>query len=215
MAGKKKKFYVVWKGHKPGIYKSWAECNAQVKCVPQAEYKSFETFEEAEQAYKGKYSDYAGKSGKKKEEHTLPEDALRRIGQPNPDTYCVDASCNGSPGELEYRCVHVGTKREIFRRGPYADGTNNIGEFLAIVHALAQFKKEGITKPIYSDSKIAIGWVERRHCKTKLEKTERNEELFNLIERAENWLIKSHFENRLIKWETRAWGEIPADYGRK
>ena len=152
MARKKKKFYVVWKGHKPGIYTSWTECNAQVKGVPEAKYRSFKTLEEAEQAYKDKYSDYAGKSGKTKEEHRLPEDVLRRIGQPNPDTYCVDASCNGSPGELEYRCVHVKTKREIFRRGPYADGTNNIGEFLAIVHALALFKRKGITKPIYSDS---------------------------------------------------------------
>ncbi|MCB0045521.1 MAG: ribonuclease H family protein [Caldilineaceae bacterium] len=215
MAGKKKKFYVVWKGHNPGIYTSWAECNAQVKGVPQAEYKSFETLAEAEQAYQGKYSVYAGKSGKTQKDNILPEDVLRRIGQPNPDAYCVDAACSGSPGELEYRCVHVGTRKEIFRQGPYADGTNNIGEFLALVHALALFKREGLTKPIYSDSKIAIGWVEKRHCRTKLEKTERNQKLFDLIERAERWLIENHFENRLIKWETRVWGEIPADYGRK
>ena len=154
--------------------------------------------EEAEQAYQGKYSEYVGKSDKKRKEHTLSEDVLRRIGQPNPDTYCVDAACSGSPGALEYRCVHTGTRREIFRQGPYADGTNNIGEFLAIVHALALFKREGITKPIYSDSTVAIGWVEKRHCKTKLEKNERNQELFDLIERAEKWLIENHFENRLI-----------------
>lgn len=212
---KKKKFYVVWKGYKTGVFTSWAECNAQVKGFPQAEYKSFETLEEAEQAFKGKYSTYVGKSGKSQKGHLLSEDALRRIGQPNPDTYCVDAACSGSPGDVEYRCVHVGTGKEIFRKGPYVDGTNNVGEFLALVHALAFLKKKGITKPIYSDSKIAIGWVEKRHCKTKLEQKESNQELFNLIDRAENWLIENHFENRLIKWETQVWGEIPADYGRK
>jgi len=215
MARKKKKFYVVWKGHKTGVYKSWAECNAQVKGVTKAEYMSFDTLEEAEQAYKGKYSDYVKRTGKTKKSHTLSEDILHRIGQPNPDTYCVDASCSGNPGELEYQCVHVGKKIKIFRQGPYECGTSNIGEFLALVHALAFFKKKGITKPIYSDSKIAIGWVEGKQCKTKLEKNESNEELFDLIERAENWLIENHYENRIIKWETHAWGEIPADYGRK
>ena len=213
MAKKKKKYYVVWKGHQPGVFTSWGDCQAQVKGFQNAEYMSFNTLSEAKQAYKGKYSDYKGK--KRKLESALTEKELRRIGHPIQDSYCVDAACSGNPGDLEYRCVHVGSRREIFRRGPYPGGTNNIGEFLALVHALATFKRKRVSKPIYSDSSVAIIWVRKKHCKTKLKQTRENSKLFDLIQRAESWLAENNYDNEILKWETLAWGEIPADYGRK
>jgi ribonuclease HI len=215
-----KKLYVVWKGRKTGIFKSWDECAAQVNGFPGAEYKAFSTWSEAEKAFHHAYSEYVtGKAPHRLKQFDktkqLSEDKLRRIGNPIAESYSVDAACSGNPGVLEYRCVHNHTGQEIFRQGPYPHGTNNIGEFLAIVHALALFKRKKITAPIYSDSEIAMGWVESRKCRTKLEQIQVNAELFSLIERAEKWLLENDYENCVLKWWTPVWGEIPADFGRK
>lgn len=94
-------------------------------------------------------------------------------------------------------------------------GTNNIGEFLAIVHGLALLKQKGFDMPIYSDSVNAINWIKQKKCKTKLPRDAKTEELFRLIERAEKWLCENTYTTRILKWETKQWGEIPADFGRK
>ena len=207
---KTKKFYVVWKGHKTGIFTNWDECSAQVAGYPDAEYKAFDSLAAAQEAFHGKYEDYRGKfvSG-------LSQQRLAKIGQPIRASYSVDAACTGNPGPMEYRCVHTGTREEIFRQGPFENGTNNIGEFLAIVHALALFGKKNIALPIYSDSENAIAWVYAKKCKTDLPRNDKSAELFVLIDRAEKWLASSEFTNKILKWETEAWGEIPADFGRK
>jgi ribonuclease HI len=204
------KFYVVWKGRKTGVFASWNDCSAQVTGYPDAEYKAFPSREAAEEAFRGQYEEYKGKHIT-----SLSPQQLSEIGQPVLPSYSVDASCIGNPGRLEYRCVDNQTGREIFRQGPFENGTNNIGEFLGIVHALALCKKKSISLPIYSDSVDAIGWVKDKKCKTRLARDERNAELFDLIERAEAWLSNNEYTNNILKWETEAWGEIPADYGRK
>ena len=116
---------------------------------------------------------------------------------------------------MEYRGVMVETGQEIFRIGPMAQGTNNIGEFLALVHGLAYFKKIGCSIPIYTDSHNAMLWVQQKKCKTKLERSTVNEPIFDLIARAEKWLRENTYATRIIKWQTSEWGEIPADFGRK
>ena len=130
------------------------------------------------------------------------------------DAWAVDAACSGNPGRMEYRGIDLATGAQVFHFGPI-HGTNNIGEFLAIVHALALMEREGIRKTIYSDSYNAILWVTKRKCKTKLERTPQTEPLFQIIARAENWLQTHNFRNPIIKWETQKWGEVPADFGRK
>ena len=57
------------------------------------------------------------------------------------ESIAVDAACSGNPGNMEYRGVYTKTKEQIFHQGPFPQGTNNIGEFLALVHGLAFFKK--------------------------------------------------------------------------
>lgn len=95
-------------------------------------------------------------------------------------------------------------------------GTNNIGEFLAIVHALALMEKQGVKgKCIYSDSRNAILWVNKGKCKTTLQRDAQTEKLFQVIYRAENWLRTHRVSTPILKWETGKWGEIPADFGRK
>ncbi len=207
---KKQKFYVVWKGRRTGVFTSWDECAAQTAGYPGAEYKSFESREAAEQAFGSNYAEYKGKhvSG-------LSQQRLVEIGPPNLDSYAVDAACSGYPGPVEYRCVHSKTKQEVFHEGPYPHGSNNIGEFLALSQALALLKQKGITLPVYSDSKIAISWVKAKKCRTNVPRNNKNAELFSLIEKAERWLAHNEYSNQILKWETEAWGEIPADFGRK
>lgn len=138
----------------------------------------------------------------------------RGMGEAPLYALAVDAACSGNPGPMEYRGVYLGDGKEIFHFGP-VHGTNNIGEFLAIVHALALLDKQGLKMPIYSDSRTAISWVRKKCCKTQLERTTETEQLFQLIERAETWLKNHRVTIPIIKWETDQWGEIPADFGRK
>ena len=129
--------------------------------------------------------------------------------------WAVDAACSGNPGPMEYRCIDLQTGQQVFHFGPVL-GTNNIGEFLAIVHALALMERQGITdKVIYSDSYNAILWVNKKHCKTTLVRNAETEQLYQVIARAEHWLKTHKVTTPVIKWETRLWGEIPADFGRK
>jgi ribonuclease HI len=209
MAMAKAKFYVVWKGRKKGIFTSWAEAEKQVKGFEGAEYKSFSHRADAEAAIKLKYDHYKGKPA------SMGRWKMASI-KPEIPSICVDAACSGSPGKLEYRGVMTETGEEVFRAGPYADGTNNVGEFLAIVHGLTWLAKHKRELPIYSDSENAIAWVNTGECKTGLKRTSKNALLFALIHSAENWLAENELpEDGILKWDTELWGENPADFGRK
>lgn len=208
-----KKYYVVWKGRKPGIYSSWNSCKRQIEKFKGAQYKSFTKLEEAEVAFSKKYEDFKGKNTKKK---TLSADESKKYGSPILESISVDAACSGNPGKMEYRGVLTHNSKEIFRKGPYERGTNNIGEFLALVHAISLLKlKNNSTTPIYSDSKIAMNWVKRKKCNTNIYFDNSNKDLLDLIKRAEKWLNNNTYKNPIMKWETKVWGEIPADFGRK
>ena len=130
------------------------------------------------------------------------------------EALCVDAACSGNPGPMEYRGVHLPSGKEIFHFGP-VHGTNNIGEFLAIVHAMALLKQKGLSMPVYSDSRTAIIWVQKHKAKTTLERTAENQPLLDLVARAEAWLRQNGIPFPLFKWDTDQWGEVPADFGRK
>lgn len=131
------------------------------------------------------------------------------------NAWAVDAACSGNPGPMEYQAIDLATGAQVFHFGP-VHGTNNIGEFLAIVHALALLDQQGIKgKTIYTDSRNAILWVTKKQCKTKLQRNARTERLFQVIARAEAWLRMHRINNPVVKWETRRWGEVPADFGRK
>lgn len=206
------KFYVVWIGLNPGVYDSWEACRQQVEGWKGAVYKAFDTRAEAEEAINLPPENFIEKktpehTGRKKKEKQLPPEVIRQA-------LAVDAACSGNPGQMEYRAVYLGDMEEKFHFGPML-GTNNIGEFLAIVHALALYKSRGLDWPLYSDSRNAILWVKAGKCRTKLERTAGTEAVFERIESAERWLKENSFRNPILKWETDKWGEIPADFGRK
>lgn len=213
MKSKKPKFYVVWSGHRVGVFDTWAECQKQIHGFPKAVYKSFSSRTEAESAFKGNSFDYIGKETAVKTELS-PED-LAKYGQPIENSIVVDGACSGKTGMSEYQAVHTAERTPIFHQGPFEDGTNNIMEFLAIVHALAYCKQHKLDLPIYSDSKIAIGWVKRKTQRTNHPRSSKNKKIFELLDRAEKWLNENTCTNPILKWETKAWGENPADFGRK
>jgi ribonuclease HI len=206
----KSKFYVVWKGARPGIYSTWKDCEKQVKGYPGARYKGYPTRQEAEAAFNS--APPVASSAAKRTKENVKSDSGPVVW----DSISVDAACSGNPGLMEYRGVWTATKEEIFHQGPFTEGTNNIGEFLALVHGLAWLKeRKDQTTPVYSDSRIARGWVAAGKARTKLQRTSRSEKLFKLIERAEAWLKANRWENDVLRWDTKSWGEIPADFGRK
>lgn len=232
----KPKFYAVWHGNPPGLYTNWADCQKAINGISGAQYKSYPTREQAQRALDGSYKAAVeagkklsgraqggiygqnegrskGRSGRNTSDLSAAE--LIRIGEPNLYSIAVDAASSGNPGRMEYQGVDTQTGKLLFHQGPFAQGTNNVGEFLALVHGLAYLKKEGSDRAIYSDSRIAIGWVRKKKCGTKLAPHSSNKILFELISRAEFWLRSNTYTTSILKWETKAWGEIPADFGRK
>lgn len=204
-----RKHYVVWHGHSPGIYATWADAKAQIDGFAGARYKGFATREEAEAAFA-------------QGPRPLPADLSRPAKVPKPPTdkpdrraLAVDAACSGNPGVMEYRGVSLWDNREVFRHR-HELGTNNIGEFLAIVEGLARLKAaqaDDIT--VYSDSMTAIAWVRHKKCRTKLRMNPQTADLLDIVARAEKWLAENSYANPIVKWPTEEWGEIPADFGRK
>ena len=200
----KEKFYVVWKGHNPGIYLSWSDCQNEVKNVKGALYRSYKNLEEAKVAFSLGYK------------KSIKKDSKKYLGAgPELNSISVDAASSGNPGIMEYQGVDTRSKKILFKMGPFKNSTNNIGEFLALVHGIAMMENQSEKKTIYSDSITAISWVNKKKCQTKLKRNKDNNDVFILIERAIFWLKKSNFSVKIKKWETKLWGEIPADFGRK
>ncbi len=209
----KNKFYVVWKGLKPGIYDNWTDCQLQIKGFSGASFKGFPSRPAAEAAFASgpENSSIETKSVPKRKSSSTSSTSGPIIR----NSISVDAACSGNPGLMEYQGVMTDDRRQIFYQ-KFPLGTNNIGEFLAIVHALALLKKqENPTLPIYTDSKIAMGWVAKKKCKTTLVRNTKTAKLYEYIERAEKWLKTNSYENPILKWPTKRLGEIPADFGRK
>ena len=208
----KKKYYVVWDGRETGVYSSWESCKEQVSGYPGAVYKSFDSEELAHEAF---YEDSKDHVGNKKIKPQLTAEQKKKYGEPILNSISVDGASSSRGGMSEYRGVFTNNSKEIFRRGPFPDGTNNLMEFLALVHALSLCKRDNVTLPIYSDSRTAILWVNKKEIKTTKKRTKNNEELFDLIDRALIWLKENDYQNKILKWETKVWGEIPADFNRK
>ncbi|WP_336762143.1 ribonuclease H [Paenibacillus sp. USHLN196] len=216
----KQKYYVVWEGKKPGVYNTWADCKAQTDHYTGAKYKSYESKAAAEEAYragwKGNWGSSASGSGSKTKSASSGRSAgMETSEEVDYDSISVDVGTRGNPGPVEYKGVDTRTGEIIFSVGPISKGTNNLGEFLAIVHALAHLKKEGSTKTVYTDSVNAMKWLKQKKVATTLARDNSTEEIWLMIDRAEQWLQTNTYSNKVLKWQTKQWGEIKADYGRK
>ncbi len=216
MSKKKAAYYVVWSGKTPGIFDTWEDCEAQVKGVQGTKYKGFASRTEAEQAFASSPENYIIRKPKaEKEENGQLSNVKSPISNPILPALAVDAACSGNPGVMEFRGVIVDTGTEVFRRGPFNGGTNNIGEFLAIVLGLAYLKQNNLPWALYTDSRTALSWLKKGHADTKIEWNAQNQDLFFMLRKAEMWLHDNTWTTPIYKWDTKSWGEIPADFGRK
>lgn len=199
------KHYAVIEGRNPGVYDNWFECKKQVDGYSSAVFKSYPSKKQAVEAYN------AQSINKSKPIDTTVENEASY----DPKSLSVDASCLGNPGVTEYQGVVTGTGFKLFDSKVYPKGTNNIGEFLAIVDAIKYLINKGYDYPIYTDSKTAMAWIRNKKIKTSLVKTEETEELFNDIDKAIEFLNNSTYQPDIRKWQTIHWGESKADFGRK
>lgn len=226
---KRKKYYTVWVGREPGVYDDWEDAREQVENFPGARFKSFDSPEAAAEAFR-RGDDANGRSlgrllinaSRKATANRTEADRLltldeqkRRFPEIDPNAWAVDASCLGNPGVMEYQCIDLATGQRVFHFGPVEPSTNNIGEFLALVHAISLLAQRGERRVVYSDSRIAMGWLRRKHANTKLTGGKGNPQVDELLRRAERWLLTHNVDIPVRKWQTETWGEIPADFGRK
>lgn len=211
----RKKFYVVWNGYATGVFDSWEECQLQTQGYPGAKFKAYDSQEAAVEAYRGDPAEQIGLL-KSIVTHKPRVEDYSQFPDIKLDSLAVDAACSRNPGPVEYQGVWVRTGERIFKIGPLQGGTNNIGEFLALVHGLALLKAQGRpSTPIYTDSRTARSWLKRGAPKTTLSRTPENARLFELLDRAVAWLQRNPVTNPILTWDTPKWGEIPADFGRK
>ena len=216
------KYYVVWKGREPGVYADLQDALDQIDGYPGASFKSYGSAAAASEAFRRgtayEERDQLGGLLLDAQRKNIPADG-RPDYMSNPEVdingWAVDAACAGNPGRMEYRGVELMSGRELFRVGPFEHSTNNIGEFLAIVHALSLMYSRGEKHTVYSDSKTGMAWVRNRKVKTQLARDAKTEKSFRLMERALSWLNTHSYDVKIRKWETERWGEIPADFGRK
>lgn len=214
----KQKFYVVWVGNKPGVYNTWAECQQQTNQYPDAKYKSYVSKKEAEQAFRDGWKKHWGQTSKTKPSQSAQKKlnlSAAPLEEIDMDSISVDVGCSGNPGIVEYKGVDTQTGELLFYHGPISKGTNNIGEFIAIVHGLAYLKKRGSTRTVYSDSRTALSWLKKKEIRSNLVRDATTQEIWDLADRALKWLHTNTYTNKVLKWNTEAWGEIKADFGRK
>jgi ribonuclease HI len=220
----KNKYYVVWEGSKPGIYDTWSECQAQTNGYPQAKFKAYQSEAEAQVAFKEGWKKHWGKSNSTKSKSESNSTTKSKVSQAiffeedeeiDYDSISVDVGTRGNPGPIEYKGVDTRTGEMLFQVGPIENGTNNLGEFIAIIHGLSYLKKLGSNKTVYTDSKTALSWIRKKKVSSTLVRDESTKKIWELTDRALKWLQNNTYENKVLKWNTEKWGEIKADYGRK
>ena len=204
-----KKFYVVRKWKRIWVFDSRNDCKESVNWFSGAKYKCFSSGKEAETALNEWWEKYYEVKNVTKKKKVKNEDIPFFT-----EAIAVDAACSGNPWEMEYRWIDLKTWNEIFHE-KFKIWTNNIWEFLAIVHWL-NYLKDRKDKVIYSDSKIAISRINQWKCKTKMDVDQADfERIIKAIKRAETWLKENWINNKILKWNTEERWEIPADFGRK
>jgi len=203
----KNKAYVVWDGYEPGIYDTWAECEEQIKGYSGAKFKGFPSEKLAKEAFMN-----GPEEQKTKEQKMVRSQSQEGIVY---DSICVDGACSGNPGQGAYQCVDVKTGEQLFIETDFEETTNNVMEFLALWKGIKYLYDNNIDRPIYSDSISAMAWVRDKKCRSSIKQTDKNFDSIAMIRKAENWLSSTKYNVTILKWDTKNWGEIPADFGNK
>lgn len=211
------KYYVVRKGVTPGIYRSWSECQMQVTGYPNAEYKSFKKKEDAISYMQGVST---RPSRNLREERKTAREHYDTYGLPAEKYLVVDGGTRGNKGDgssrVEYQIYDNQARDIVYNSAEYV-GTSNIAEFLGLVGAIRYQQENNLTDHvIYTDSNVALRWYENQSVKTRLDRTSLGADRTYAQLKADVEYLKSlSIVPDVRKWETRAWGENPSDFGRK
>lgn len=211
-------FYGVWIGRNPGVYDNWNDCKSQVDKFAGAKYKKLlsTTYNEALNEFNQNAITAVANSPKTTTINNANKNHSN-AGVPEKDVLTVDGASNGK--NCEFRAVWYPSNKEVFASKTYDGGTNNIAEFLGLIFALKYLIKNEMPLKVYTDSVTAMAWVRNGKANTTAHTTGKaTEELNNLITKSETFLRENKLllsKAQILKWETKAWGEIPADYGRK
>ena len=171
-----KKFYVVWKGLKTGIFPSWAEVQQHTNGRSDAQFMAFPTKAEAEQAFASTYtkalmkrslgkktssaSSYATSSTQK----TSAQSSTATRTKSDIEIYC-DGACSPNPGKSGTGiAVYEFGKLTALHYGLHqAHGTNNTAELNGLLESmkLAQvfLQNSDASISILSDSKYSIDCI--------------------------------------------------------
>ncbi len=163
------KFYVVWQGHKIGIYTSWEECKKQVDGVSGARFKSFGTKKEAEIAFAtGKSSRPVKSDAVATKSRKANNKSRKPATNKTIDLSKTDVSIFSDGGCLKNPGGDTGSGIAIYRKGVLdelwygmylPEGTNNIAELNALYQALIVAKESLTTNQsaqIFTDSKYSL-----------------------------------------------------------
>lgn len=180
-------WYVVKRGRIPGIYTDWDSCEKQIKGFSNAKFKKFNVESEARSYFE--------------------KDSSITVERPT-EGMAVDAAFSMKKDIGEYQIYDLVKKEIVYRSREYKNVTVNIMEFLAICKSLELFPYEDI----YSDSATAITWVEKQKINSN---KPLDSEVQKEIDLALFTLKSNILGNKIIKWDTHIFGDIPADFGRK
>lgn len=172
-----KKFYVVWKGAKTGVFTSWPEVQKNTAGRSDAQYMGFASKSEAEQAFASSYTKALmkrslTKQGAKPSANSKPASKANTSSakaQSNLAIY-TDGACSPNPGKsgtglAVYEKLDDKMQLTALYYGLYqAMGTNNTAELNGLLagfkladHILAKGKHQSVD--ILSDSKYSIDCI--------------------------------------------------------
>ena len=211
-----KKYYVVWKGAKTGVFEQWNDVKSHTQGRADAQYMGFPSKAEADAAFQSTYTKALTKRSMSKGGTAKPAASAAYVkadSQPattklaDINIYC-DGACSPNPGKS-------GTGMAVYHKqnlvelwyGLYEPmGTNNTAELNGM---LAAFKyaqghiSQGKTVQVLSDSKYSIdcitkwakGWQAKGWTRGKGEEIKNLEvikQCFTLYQALKNNLIISH-----------------------
>lgn len=153
-----------------------------------------------------------------------------RVGEPGllPPSFGLvsDASCRGDSkskqrdgyfhGKVEWQVRDLATGEFVRSSHVQEHSTGPIGETLGVITALRYLHEKGDhTTPVYCDNETAIEWVQARVCRSKLPLNLKTASTITDLNHAFDWLNEKKPRNPVRKWQTKIWGENPADFNRK
>ena len=177
-----KKYYVVWKGSKPGIYDSWPAAKEQTEGRADAQFMGFPSKAEAQAAYQSTYtkalmrrsvnktpsahSSHATKINTPMGNH-LSSNPHGYNGTADINIYC-DGACSPNPGKSGtgiaiYESINDKTQLTSLWYGLYqANGTNNTAELNGLLKSFEiaqQYIAQNKKVQVLSDSKYSIDCI--------------------------------------------------------